>query len=267
MLRGPAVRPVCRLFDTILIANRTAMRAELGRGLIAMTRCAVAADETALVLDPGHVARSEFAADVWLERCTVVSGHSIVRLGPWPGRAAGPYRPCLLNSRHCAFLTLSDARSRQAALLRADADAFAGGCLFWQAEGDAFELDHVAIAGEAPAPATGPRDVYVRWERFWGSNRAGPTVLGPREPSFRFRERPRPGRIEPPDLILDPAYHPQRPQLDIGADLTSLGIVPRPVRPVRAAIESARAGRAPPPAQPARGILARWLATADLPGE
>ena len=89
VLRGPAVRPVCRLIDTILIANHTAIRAELGRGLIAMTRCAIAADETALALDPGDVARAAFAADVWLERCTLVSGHSIVRLGPWPGLRRG----------------------------------------------------------------------------------------------------------------------------------------------------------------------------------
>ena len=48
-------------------------------------------------------------------------------------------------------------------LLRVDADAFAGGCLFWQADGDAFELDHVATAGEAPAAPAGSREVDDQW--------------------------------------------------------------------------------------------------------
>jgi serine/threonine-protein kinase len=223
--QGAVDRPVCRLIETILISDRTAIRAELGRGLIALTRCAVAGEETALELDPGKVARRTFAADLWLDRCTLVSGRSIVRLGPWRGvLPGGPDRPWLVNSRHCAFLTLSDAKAREAALLRVDADAMAGGCLFWQADGDAYELDQVTAAGDAAAPPTRTRDLGNQWIQFWGSNRFG-RIMGPRGPAFRLRERPRPGRIEPADLILDPTYHPQHAQLDVGADLQGLGIV------------------------------------------
>ena len=103
---SPSTVPVCRLIDTILIANGTALRAELGRGLVAMTRCAVASDETAIELDPGRVARRSFEADLWLDRCTLVAGRSIIGLGRWPGVLAGPDRPWLIHSRRCAFLTL-----------------------------------------------------------------------------------------------------------------------------------------------------------------
>src|SRR5262249_25035980 len=41
----PTDRPVCRLIDSTLIANGTAVRAEVGRGLIALTECAVAAGD------------------------------------------------------------------------------------------------------------------------------------------------------------------------------------------------------------------------------
>ena len=132
----PVNRPVCRLIETILIANGTALRAELGRGLVAMTRCGVASDETAIELDPGRVARRSFGADLWLDRCTLVAGRSIIGLGRWPGVLAGPDRPWLIDSRRCAFVTLADQKARDAVLLRVDADAYAGGCLFWQADGD-----------------------------------------------------------------------------------------------------------------------------------
>ncbi len=227
----PVDRPVCRLIDTILIANRTAVRAELGRGLIAMTRCAVASDETAIELDPATVARGAFSADLWLERCTMVSGRSIIRLGHWGGKSPGPDRPWLVSSRHCAFVTLSDPRAREAVLLRVDADAMAGGCLFWQADGDAYDLDQVTAAGEVALPPSRSRDLWNQWAQFWGSSRFG-RITGPRGGGFRFRERPRPGQIEPPDLLLDAANPAQQGRPDVGADLASLGIAPRAARPV-----------------------------------
>jgi hypothetical protein len=219
-------RPVCRLIDTILIGRRAAIRAEVARGLIALTRCAVAAEDTAFELDPPGVARVLFDDDLWLERCTVVAGRSIMRLGQWGGKSPGPDRPWLVNSRYCAFLTLSDARAREAVLLRVHADAMAGGCLFWQADGDAYELDQVTAAGDVQAPPTRSRDLGNQWAQFWGSNRFG-RISGPRMTGFRLRERTRPGWIEPPDLILYSAQ-PGRPE--VGADLLSLGITPRPAR-------------------------------------
>jgi serine/threonine-protein kinase len=228
IFRVPIDRPVCRLIDSILIANRAALRADVGRGLIALTNCAIAADESGLDLDPAQVARPRFEADLSLEHCTIVAARTIVGLGPWRGLPAGPDRPLLVDSKRSAFVTMSaDARTREAALLRVDAEAFAGGGLFWQSEGDAFDVDRGVAVGEAPTEPPGPREARARWEQFWGSNRLVRPAAVPRGPSFRFRERPRPGRIEPPDLILDP----QRPPLEVGADLIKLGIAPRPARP------------------------------------
>jgi serine/threonine-protein kinase len=224
----PVDRPACRLIDTVLIANRTALRAELGRGLVALTRCAVASDETVIELVPARVARRSFGADLWLDRCTLVAGRSIVRLGPWPGVRAGPDRPWLINSRRCAFITLSDTRTRDAVLLRVDADAYAGGCLFWQADGDAYELDRVAIAGEVPpaAPRRGEIPIDRQWDYFWSAHHATRGVTGPRSAALRFR-LPRTGRIEPSDLILDPAFPGQRGSFGVGADLPGTGSGPR----------------------------------------
>jgi serine/threonine-protein kinase len=231
VFRGPVDRPVCRMIETVLIGHRSAIRAELGRGLVALSNCAVASDETAVGLDPSKVARRAFEADLSLDRCTLVSARSILALGPWRGLGRGPDRPLLVSSRQCAFLTLSETRTREATLLRVDAEAFAGGSLFWQSQGDAYEVDRTIVAGEGTAEPSGPREVRVQWEQFWNSNHLTRPVTALRGSSFRLRERPHPGRLEPPDLILDPQYHPQRPQLDVGADLRSLRIDPRPVRP------------------------------------
>jgi serine/threonine-protein kinase len=222
-------RPVCRLIETILIANGTAIRAELGRGLVALTHCGIASDDTAIELDGGRVARRYFGADLWLDRCTLVAGRSIVGLGPWPGVRAGPDRPWLINSRRCAFVTLSDPRARDAALLRVDTDAYAGNGLFWQADGDAYELDRVVAAGEA-APAAARRGeipIDRQWDHFWAANHATRTVTGPRSPAVRFRRRPRPGRIEPSDLVLEPVFGGQRGSFGMGADLPVAGGGPR----------------------------------------
>ena len=58
------------------------------------------------------------------------------------------------------------------------------------------------------APRT---DVVSQWINFWGGNHVR-EVTGPRigsnHPTVRLLDRPRPGRVEPADLILDPAYHP-----------------------------------------------------------
>ncbi len=228
---GAVDRPVCRLIDTVLIAHRTAIRAELGRGLVAMSNSAVASDETAVGLDPSKVARRAFAADLRLDRCTLVAARSIVGLGPWRGLAPAPDRPWLICSRRCAFVTLSEAKTREAVLLRVDAEAFAGGALFWQSEDDAYELDRVITADEGPGEPTGPREFRTQWDLIWGSNHLTRPVVLPRSPSSRLRDRPRPGHLEPSDLILDPQFQSQRPELGVGAELGTLGIVPRPARP------------------------------------
>jgi eukaryotic-like serine/threonine-protein kinase len=225
----PVDRPVCRLLDSILIANGTALRAELGRGLVAVTQCAVAAGDAAVEIIPAHVARNRFEVDVWLDQSTVGSERSIVRLGPWPGLAYGPDRPCLVTSRNCAFLALSDRRPRETAMLRADADALARGTISWQAANDALDVDILAAAttGDGPPPARA-RDLPLQWIHFWGANHFAPRITGPR--SVRLRERRRSGEMEPADLILDPSYHPDRALLDVGANLALQGVAPRAPR-------------------------------------
>jgi serine/threonine-protein kinase len=222
-------RPVCRMIDTILIANRTALRAEMGRGLIALTGCAIASDETAIELDPSRVSRRYFDSDLSLDRCTLVAARSIVGLGPWRGVPAGPDRPWLIRSHRCAFLTLSDAKSRDSVLLRVNADAYAGGCLFWQADGDAYELDRVVTAGEVPnaGPRRGEVPIERQWDYFWSAHHATRTATRVRAGAFRLRRRPRPGRIEPSDLILDPPFPGERSGSGVGAELSRLGTGPR----------------------------------------
>jgi serine/threonine-protein kinase len=141
-----------------------------------------------------------------------------------------------VTSQACAFRALSPRRTREAALLRADADALARGTLSWQAAYDALDVDLFTAADEGsastlPSPA---RDVQSQWVHFWGPSRmtriAGPHG-GRSLPSVRRLHRPIPGRIEPADLILDRDYHPGRDRLDVGADLALQGIVPRAAGP------------------------------------
>ncbi len=238
----PIDRPVCRIVNSVLISNGPALRAELGRGLIALTQCAVAGGEAALDLEPTDVARRRFEADLVLERSTIVSDRTLVRLGAWPGSLPGPDRPWLFSSRNCVFCTLSDrrVRDRDAVLLRADADSLAGGSFFWQANNDVNELDLVTAAGDAPPPSNRARDSLLQWFSLCASNHINP-FTGPRGVngvhSVQFRDRLRSGRVvrvedlEPADLILDPGHHPGRAQLDVGADLIRLGIGTRPPRP------------------------------------
>ncbi len=233
-------RPVCRVMNSILIAHGTALRAEVGRGLIAMTQCAVAGGEAALDLEPARVARHRFEADLVLDRSTIVSDRTLLRLGAWPGLLPGPNRPWLISSRNCVFWTFVDrrVRDRDAVLLRVNADALAGGSLFWQANNDVHELDLVTAAGDGPPPSNRARESQVQWANLCGTNHID-LFTGPRGtsvPSVQFRDRPRSGRVvrveelQPADLILDSNHHPGRAHLDVGADLSQQRIMPRSTR-------------------------------------
>jgi serine/threonine-protein kinase len=231
-----AGRPTCDLGDSILITGGAALRADVGRGKIGLSNCALAAGTSAIELEPARVARSRFDADLWLSRCTIASEQNVVKLGPWPGRGTGPDRPWLISTDHCAFLGTYDRRASETVLLRADEEAMAGGTVFWQAHGDAYEVDVFTAAGSDPPPNR-PQDVLFHWINFWGSNHIR-DVTGPRgastHPTVRPFERLRPGRVDPADLVLDPAYHPGRARLDVGADLARLGVVRRPAQGAKA---------------------------------
>jgi eukaryotic-like serine/threonine-protein kinase len=219
-------RPVCRLVDCVLITGGRALQADLGRGLVALSQCAVAAGGTAIELTPTKVARHRFEADLVLDRCTLTAERTIVKMGTWPGLAPGPDRPWLITSRGCAFLAMNSRAPRETLLLRCDADALARGAVLWQASDDAAEVDSFLSVGDAPPPSNRLRDVQQQWVQFWGRSHMG-RVTGPRgagsQPSVRFRDRLRPGQaIEPANLILDASYHPNRPELTVGADLSHL---------------------------------------------
>ncbi len=226
-------RPVCRLSGCVLITGGRALQAELGRGLVALSQCAIAAGGPAIELKPAAVARTRFEADLVLEHCTLTSLRTIVQADSWPGNAPGPNRPWLITSRHCAFMS---ATGRSTVLLRGEGDALANGSVFWQADDDANEVDWFISASDAPPAANRPRDVQQQWVQFWGRNHMG-RVTGPRgsgsKPTVRFLERRRrtDQEIEPADLMLDPSYHPDRPELSVGADLSGWTNTIRPAAP------------------------------------
>ncbi|QEH32795.1 Serine/threonine-protein kinase PrkC [Aquisphaera giovannonii] len=223
-------RPTCVIADSTLISNAAAVRLELGRGQAAIAGSAIAAATDAIELAPSRVARSRFEADIVLERCTITSESNLLRLEPWPGNPPGPDRPWLVTTRSCAFLGTYDRRVSLTTLLRVDEEAMAGGALFWEARGDALDVDAFTAAG-ADTPQLLLRDVAFQWVAFWGSNHVA-HVTGPRagtsRPGARLLEKLKPGRVDPAGLILDPTYHPDRPALDFGADLSRQGIRPRP---------------------------------------
>jgi serine/threonine-protein kinase len=226
--------PVCRVDESILITGGVALTAELGRGVVVLSDSAVAAGLSGVMLVPSKVARNRFDADLIMERCTLTAERNVIKLGPWRGASPGPDRPWLITSRNCAFVAMFDRRTRETVLLRADADALSRGAVSWQAVDDAVDVDFFVAAGDAPPSLIRPRDVLTQWIHFWGYSHVNGRITGPRGggslPSVRFWDRLHPGRIEPPDLVLNPDYHPDRERLNVGADLGKLGIAPRSSR-------------------------------------
>jgi eukaryotic-like serine/threonine-protein kinase len=224
-------RPVCRLHQSVLITGGIAVKVELGKGMVALTECAIAAGVTGVELLPSKVSRQRFDADLMMDHCTMTSERSIVRVGPWRGLAPGPDRPWLVTSRNCAFLAMFDRKARDTVLLRADADALARGVVSWQASDDAADVDFFTVAGEGAPVPNRPRDLQLQWVHFWGVSHMNGRMTGPRgagsSPTVRFWEKLRPGRVEPIDLLLNPDYHLDRQRLNVGADLEWLGNTPR----------------------------------------
>ena len=222
-------RPVCIIGDSTLVTGGIGLRAEVGRGLVALTQSAMAAGATAIELVPGRVARGRFDADLVLDHCTLASESTLIDLWPWPGSVGGPERPWLISSTGCAFLGTYDRRTSDTVLLRVDEEAMAQGTVFWQGTNDAIEVDGFAASGPEP-PVNRAKDVLIQWVNFWGSNHMREITgrrAGSNLPSVRLLDRPKPGRVEPADLVLDPDYHPGRKQLDVGADLARQGVFPR----------------------------------------
>lgn len=225
---GSVDRPVCRIVDSVLATAGSAVRAEVGAGLLTFENCLIAARGDAVDLAPANVARSRFAADLRIDRCTMVSSSSIIRLAAWPGDEPGPDRPWLITSSNSAYLDFPDRDRvpRESVLFRADESSFDRGEVFWRQSNDAVEVFNFAAAG-AGQPSFKTRDIGPQWVALWGGANirgvSGPRPGGP-SPSVRFRGATRPDRIEPRMLILDPSHHPGRPRLDLGADPARLGV-------------------------------------------
>jgi len=218
-------RPACVLSECVLITDGAGLRAEVGLGFVGLSGCVVAAKGDVVGLEPAAVARGRFNADLRFDRCTIAAGSAVVRVGTWSGAAPAPDRPWVVTSSHTAYL---DLLTRESAMLRGDAEAIAQGVVFFQQSNDAVELAAFAEAGDAPPPSR-TRDVVPQWVNLWGSNHIQ-GVTGPRlgaSSSVRFLERPKPGRIEPADLILDANHHPGRPALEVGAPPSVLAAWPR----------------------------------------
>jgi serine/threonine-protein kinase len=217
-------RPVCRIVDSLLHAGGEALTAELGRGMVALSNCVVTSEGTAFTLRPEKVRRDRFEADLWLERCTVIAGRSVVGFGKWPGADPGPDRPWLVSTKNCVFLDAFQRGNspRQGAMLRlGDPEGLAKGAVAWQSTGDAYDVASYIVSGAAP-PAT-RADFRPRWANVWGEAHVFSALApsrGDTKPVVRLAtDRLRPGEFLPSDLIV--VAPPQ-----MGADLQKLGIKP-----------------------------------------
>ncbi len=221
-------KPTLLALDGVFITGGDVLSAEMGRGLVALERCAVVAGNTAFNLRPGRVACARLDADLTLERCTVASERTFVSLGPWSGSDPGPDRPWLVSTSNCAFFGTYERTSGTSVLLRADAASLAHGALFWQASGDGFEVPVFTATGQSAGATPARRaDIARNWGELWGEehmhNISGPHGTGATA-STRLLARLRPGDVEAADLAIDPNYPANRRHHAIGVDLKQLGI-------------------------------------------
>ncbi|MDB5352984.1 MAG: serine/threonine protein kinase [Planctomycetota bacterium] len=224
-------RPSCVLTDSVFITGGDAITADVGRGVVALTNCAIAAEASALVLRPQSVRRDRFEADLVLDRCTIAAEKNVVMLGPWTGLDPGPDRPWVIWSSSCMF---TDSYQRtggfsRGVALRSAVDGMARGALAWQSARDTYDLTQFTAAADLTAPS-GRADLRRSWVELWGPSHivspSGPTSSGG-EPNARLLvDRLKPGEIAPGDLALDPTYPRGRTSLDVGADLGRMGIAP-----------------------------------------
>ena len=224
------------------------LTAEVGRGIVSLTQCAVAGGN-AFVLSPAKVARrSRFDADLSLERCTIAAEKSFVTLEAWPGSAPGPDRPWLVFSRDTAYMASYTPPSRESVLLKVEPNSLAQGALFWQGHNDAYEVQNFTARADKPVVQTARPDVR-QWTNLWGTNHfrnpSGPSVRG--VSSYRLLNKLRPGNVTPGDLAaFDPDDHPGDKELTLGIDLKT----PSRSRPAPRARSEHRSESAAPTSRP-----------------
>ena len=224
-------RPTLSITDTVLITGGAAVVADVGRGILAISNCAISAGSNAIVLRPKPVRRDRFDADVVLDHCTIAAERDFVTVGAWKGLPPGPDRPWVIFTNRCVFIDAfrkSPAPPR-AVLLRSAAEGLSRGVLAWQSSGDVYDLTHFTAGGAASPPPSARFDIAHGWYRIWGANH----IVDARGPkSVRLLvDRLVSGSVAPGDLALDPAFHPGRPALDAGADLNAMDIAPSHPKP------------------------------------
>jgi|GEM_PF-1350723 len=223
----------CRVIDTLLMTGGDAISAELGRGSLALTQCAIAAGTNAITLRPAKVARDRFDAGLTLEHCTVVAERTFVSLGTWPGDGLGPNRPLVVFSRDSAFISGYDRGARDAVLLRVEPDSLDRGLLLWQSTNDAFDVFVFTGRTDSGLPSNRFADVHRQWIDLWGDSHMHAVTGATRNGSntifsTRLYGRLHSNNVAPGDLALDASYSPGRAKLDVGTDLSRLQILMKP---------------------------------------
>ena len=226
---GPFVsapaRPTARIKNCLIWTGGEAISAELGRGVVALDNCLIISGGPAATLLPSDVARDKFEADLVMDRCTIAVDKTSVLVGAWPGDPKGPSRPWLVSTHKCVFPRTQT--NPGGALLQIDPDAMARGALFWKSSFDAYEASRF-LASTGPQPAGLPAaDVKKQWIDLWGPQHTK-GVQGPnprRNDSvlqYKLKDRPRPGKVVPWALELDP-----KSQRDLGVDFKDLPPTPK----------------------------------------
>lgn len=218
-------RPIARIKNSLIWTGGDAISAEMGRGIVDLENCLIISGGPAITLLPQRVGRDKFEADLIMDRCTIADDRTGILLGPWPGEPEGPDRPWLVATRHCVFPRTQVGGA--GGLLLVDPDAMARGTLFWQSFSDTYEVARF-LATTGPQPAGVPAaDLKKQWIDLWGEHH----TRGDRGPdprrfqhvlTYRDKERPRPGKVTPQSLELDPKVHK-----DLGVDLKSLPQPPK----------------------------------------
>ena len=219
-------RPIARLKNCLIWSGGEAISAELGRGVVELDNCLIISGGPAFTLWPSPVDRDRFEADLILDRCSIAADKTSVQLGPWLGDPAGPARPWLVSTRRCVFPKTQTSPS--GALLQVDPEAMARGTIFWQSANDAYDVGRF-LASTGPQPTTiPPADLKRQWTDLWGADHTrGDDGPNPRRNEqvirYKDRERPKPGKVFPGALELDP-----KTEKDLGVDFKELPPLPRP---------------------------------------
>ncbi|WZO99131.1 serine/threonine-protein kinase [Isosphaeraceae bacterium EP7] len=223
--------PTCLIRDSILMQGGGAVLvAEVARGLISLTNCAIAGGQDSIRLLPEEVSRSRFFAELQMTRCTITAGRAAITIGSWPTDPPGPDRPWLISSKECLFIDPFPERAMD--VLRADPDGLSSGVANWQGDRDVFQVQHFLGSSRSNNTSSSIVNVKRDWIDLWGPSHIR-DAIGPipsnRGPFARLVvDRPTPGTLKPGDLARDFSNTSETMRLrSVGADY---GKLPAPAR-------------------------------------